>query len=214
VHGQTRQRSHAAALGTRGHAGENEARAGGGNPTRDPAVRTLAAEGEGDRGAVADSGREIWRGGAADVRGVGGVAGGGSQDGECRDGAGVRRAGVSGGHAYSPAGAAVEINRRKERRADGGGFEETVSTGAVERVAPADHFLRTRALHGTRMRRDGVRDLPNGGAGADAGGEDEEVEAARRRSPKTTRRIGQPVRSGRRRAGVAWGHELELPSPG
>jgi hypothetical protein len=34
------------------------ARAGGGNSMRDPAVRALAAEGEGDRGVVADSGRE------------------------------------------------------------------------------------------------------------------------------------------------------------
>ena len=43
---------------------------------------------------------------------------------------------------------AVEIDERKKRGANGSGFEKTVSARALERVAPADYFLRAGVLLG------------------------------------------------------------------
>ena len=107
-----------------------------------------AAEGAGDPGFVAVVDRASRRCGAGEFCRARGVARRGAQDGECGDGAGIRRAGVSGGHAYSPAGAAVEIDERKKRGANGSGFEKTISARALERVAPTDYFLRSGALLG------------------------------------------------------------------
>jgi endonuclease-3 len=93
-------------------------------------------------------------------------------------------------------------------------FEEAVSARALECAAPADHFLRARALHGAWVRRHGVRDLPHRGARADAGGEDEEVV---RRTEERSEIYAHSWPKGAQRAGTGGcsvGHELELPSSG
>jgi len=53
-------------------------------------------------------------------------------------------------------------------------FEEVVSRGELERVAPAVHFLRTRTLHGSGLRRDELRNLPHGEHRPQTGGEGKE----------------------------------------
>ena len=56
---------------------------------------------------------EARRPGARDLRGAGGAARGGPQDGERRHGAGLRGAGVSRGHPHPPAGEALAARRRR-----------------------------------------------------------------------------------------------------
>ena len=53
----------------------------------------------------------------------------------------------------------METDKRKKRYPDGEGFEEAFPKGALEQVTPANHLLRSGALSGSCMPRDGMHDL-------------------------------------------------------
>ena len=105
-------------------------------------------------------GRAAWRGVPRTLRGSRSVARRRSQDRERRDGPGLRRPGLSGRHAHPSTGAAVGAFQRQERDANREGSQEGLSRVLMEQASPADHFLRSRALHGARMRRNALRTLP------------------------------------------------------
>ena len=93
------------------------------------------------------------------LRGARGLARCRPQDGERRDGAGLRPAGVPRGHAYPPAGRAVGALDGAERDGDRARPEGALRARRLEHAASADDLLRARALPGARPRPRRMRDL-------------------------------------------------------
>src|SRR2546430_1897590 len=116
-------------------------------------MRFVAAESARNFGSFENPfGKTRWSS-AEDVCRIGGAARRRPQAGFRGDGAGFRRSGLSGGHAYSPAGSALGADQWPQCRANRARLEKTVSGGALESVAPADHLLRARTLYGAGVRR-------------------------------------------------------------
>ncbi len=93
------------------------------------------------------------------LRGARGLARRRPQDGERRDGAGLRPAGFPRGHPYPPAGRAVGALDGAERDGDRARPEAALRPRRLEHAASADDLLRARALPGARPRPRRMRDL-------------------------------------------------------
>jgi endonuclease-3 len=131
-----------------------------GDPRTHPALRPVAAEGQGHRRPVAIL-----------IDEHGGVVPGDMEALERLPGVGHKTASVVMAQAFGVPAFPVDTHIHRlasagacpgqERGADGAGPEAPVPARGLEPPAPADHLLRPRVLHRARLRRPRLRDLPH-----------------------------------------------------
>ena len=159
VHRRPREPGDAAPLRPRAHARCHGTARRARHPGDHQIVWTGARQGAAHPRAVADPRRAPRGRRPGRLRGARGLARRRPQDGERRDGAGLRPAGLPRGHPYPPAGRAVGALDGAERDGDRARPEGALRAGRLEHAASADDLLRARALPGARPRPRRMRDL-------------------------------------------------------